>query len=477
MGDLHTGISAPPARGTGNLFALPVNRWRALLVAVSLLPALHAVAVLGRIHPDEVYQWLEPALWRARGYGILAWEWQSAGLRNWAGPLLLSWLIRACDAVGVDHPRAVRAVLEVPQWGLHLASLLAVARWAGRRLGPGSAEATLATVLVGMQGLVLLFAGRTLGESLSASLLLLAVEALDREGEGAPARRAGQLGGLYLGLSVVARYGSAVMVVAALGWLAARRRWTVLGWCTLSGLLVAAGLGVLDGATWGAPFHSLRAYLDFNVFSGKAAERFGSAPVGFYVPWLARELPAWAWPGLWWAVRRERPLASLPLVMGGAYLIAISAASHKEERFLYPAVVLLSLAAAPAVLELLGQGARRARGVAVAGAVLVALAPLAWDWPELRGDQFRALVQASRGGATGLLVVNEGVWGAGGYFYLGRNLPWSVADEAREPRFKRAVADRRVNRAVTFEGRALEELQQAGFRVVAQVGRETVLER
>jgi hypothetical protein len=141
-------------------------------------------------------------------------------------------------------------------------------------------------------------------------------------------------------------------------------------------------------------------------------------------------------------------------------------------------VVLLSLSAAPGLVSMLrawtSEGARRA---ALAGALLVGMAPLAWDWPELRGDQFRALVQASRNGATGLLVVNEGVWGAGGYFYLGRNLPWSVADEARETRFRRAVADGRVNRAVTFEGRALEELQQAGFRVVDQVGRETVLER
>ncbi len=455
-----------------------VNRWRLLLVAVSLVPAVHAVAVLGRIHPDEVYQWLEPALWRARGYGVLAWEWQSAGLRNWAGPLLLSWLIRACDGLGVDHPRAVRAVLEVPQWGLHLASLLAVARYARRRL-PAEDEggAVLAAALVGLQGLVVLFGGRTLGESLSGALLLLAVEALDRDGEGRAARRAGLAGGLYLGLAVVARYGSAVMVVAGLAWLAACRRWAVLGWAVASGLGVAAGLGGLDAATWGAPFHSLRAYVDFNVLSGEAARRFGAAPAGFYLPLLLLQVPAWAWLGVAWAVRSERPKASLPLVMGLAYGVAITAAAHKEERFLYPAVVLWTLAAAPAVAAGVLRFAPRARAAALAGAVALGAVPLALPWPELRGDQFRAIVQAMRGEATGLLIVNEGIWGAGGYFYVGRNLPWTVADEAREPRFQRAVADRRINRAVTYEGRALPELQQAGFRVVAQVGRETVLER
>jgi len=40
-----------------------------------------------------------------------------------------------------------------------------------------------------------------------------------------------------------------------------------------------------------------------------------------------------------------------------------------------------------------------------------------------------------------------------------------------------AMRDRRFNRAITFEGRALAELQAAGFHVVGQEGRETVLAR
>ena len=39
------------------------------------------------------------------------------------------------------------------------------------------------------------------------------------------------------------------------------------------------------------------------------------------------------------------------------------------------------------------------------------------------------------------------------------------------------MADRTFNRAVTFVGRALAELQAGGFRVVGQVGRETILAR
>ena len=39
------------------------------------------------------------------------------------------------------------------------------------------------------------------------------------------------------------------------------------------------------------------------------------------------------------------------------------------------------------------------------------------------------------------------------------------------------MRDPRINRAVTFEGRALDALLQHGFRVTGTEGRETLLER
>mgnify|MGYP002717992115 CR=1 FL=1 len=96
------------------------RRWPlvVLLGGVGLLPALIAVAQLGRIHPDEVYQLLEPAWFRAHGYGVLAWEWR-VGLRNWAMPGVAAWLLRLADVLGLTHPVAYRALLAVPQVALH----------------------------------------------------------------------------------------------------------------------------------------------------------------------------------------------------------------------------------------------------------------------------------------------------------------------------------------------------------------------
>jgi phosphatidylinositol glycan class B len=458
--------------------ARPVARWLlALLGAVALLPAVIAVAQLGRIHPDEVYQALEPAWHRAHGYGVLAWEWRD-GLRNWAVPLVISWLLRLADLLGLSHPQAYRALIALPQAALHGWMLLAAYRFTSRRAG--QAGGLLATVLLGLYGPVLIFAGRTMSESLSAAFLVVGLEALDRKER---LERAGLLGGLALGLAVVARYGSAVFVAAALVWLVLARRWRVLAFTCLGGLGTALGLGALDWATWGAPFHSFFAYLRFNVLSGGAAQNFGASPPGFYVPVLLSAVPIWLWLMVPYGFEllRRRLTVSLPLFCAAAYLVAVSATPHKEERFLYPALVLLLLGAAPALAGWL-MAASRPAALRWGGAALVlaaTVAPAAFYPPQdLRGDQFRAIVAATRDEhATGLLIVNEGLWGSGGFFYIGKQIPWLTCDWPQDHAFQRAIHDPAFNRVVTFEGRALEELQAAGFRVVRRIGRETILAR
>jgi hypothetical protein len=453
-------------------------------VALAAIPSLIAVWQLGRIHPDEVYQYLEPAFWRVHGYGVMAWEWHR-GLRNWAVPGVIAACIRVAELFGLSDPRAVRAVIALPQWALNVFALVAVFRFSRRRVPEGAAR--LALALVALTGSFAIYAGRTLGESLSAALLWIAFEALDRAvwPETSPEGRvprwargpawAGAVAGMALGLSVVARYGSALFVVAAVGWLFAMRRWRPLIACVVAGALVALGLGALDWVSWGAPFHSLVAYLQYNVFSGDAARQFGSAPASFYFLPLLALCPLWALAGIGLSLRYERPRVSAPLVASGVYLLALLATAHKEERFLYPGVAVLWLAAAPWVARAV-LSAGRWRGVAV-GAALVASGVTFAFGPELRGDQFRGIVEATRGDAHGLVIVNEGLWGAGGFFYVGKRIPWFTCDWPRDASFRNAMRDRRFDRAVTFEGRALDELKAAGFRVMDQVGRETVLAR
>ncbi|RKG95369.1 mannosyltransferase [Corallococcus sp. CA053C] len=448
------------------------------LLAVALVPIVVAVRELGRIHPDEVFQALEPAWWRVHGYGVLAWEWRE-GLRNWALPGVLAAFLKLSEVLGITDPRTYRGMVAVPQFALHAWSLWAVYRFAARRAGPTGGA--LAVLLLGLSGPVLLFAGRTLSESFSASFLLVAMEALDRPGTDAQARRAGILGGMALGLAVVTRYPSALFVLAALGWLVGARRWRVLAFACVGGLGVALGLGGLDWFTWGAPFHSFLAYVRFNVLSGEAAAAFGASPPEFYAQPLLRAVPLWAWaavPLSLASLLRWRTL-SLPLTCAAVYTAVLLATPHKEERFLYPALVLGLLAAASQLAAALMAIQRPGlRGVLTFSSLWLGFVRTdGYPSQDLRRDQFRAIVQATRGDAKGLLIVNEGLWGSGGFFYIGRNIPWRTCDWPRDAAFQASMRDPAFNRAVTFEGRALPELQAAGFRVVREVGRETILAR
>jgi phosphatidylinositol glycan class B len=444
-----------------------------LIVPFALAPIVLAVLQLGRWHPDEVYQFLEPAWFRVHGYGVRSWEWH-VGLRNWSVPLVFAFFLQIAQSLGIDHPRAYRALVALPQLVLHAAMLVAAYHYVERRLtSQGRAATWLGLALVAAFAPVLYLAGRTMGESLSAAFLVLACDALDRDDR--PARQ-GALGGLFLGLAVVVRYGSAAFAVSMLVWLVLRRRWPALAAACTAGAVVAAGLAALDWATWGQPLHSLLKYLEFNVLTDRSAQRFGAAPVWSYLPLLAVWFPAWAGVGIPAAWYRER-FVPLGAFASAAYLVAISLTPHKEDRFVYPALVLFALAGAPGVVWLIWR-IRAVSWRALAAAAALAAGSIAWAvMPDVRGDQFRAQVKATRDpAATGLLIVNEGLWGSGGFFYIGRNLPWYNCDFP-EHALQIVRANPRVNRVITFEGRAIPELQSVGFRIVDRVGRETILAR
>ena len=458
--------------------ALDSPRWRRWAtperwaVVLALVPAVSAVAVLGRLHPDEVYQFLEPAFARVHGYGVLAWEWKS-GLRNWAVPLGLAAILKVGSWLGLTDPWVARGLLAVPVWALQAWGLVAAARLGRQRAGTlGGWVAVLAVACLPLSVVV---SGRTLGEAFSVPLLLVAAEALSRDER---PRGSGVLGGAALGLAFVVRYGSLPAVAAALGWVAARGRWALLGWTAVGVGAVLLGLGALDWASWGSPWHSVGTWFAFNVGSSGAAQQFGAEPAGYYWPFLWAQVPLWVWPALVLGVAWLRPRVGVAGPMAVLMLAALLRTAHKEERFLYPVAILLVVEAAP-VLALLLQRLRATwQRVGLAAVALLLTVLSAAPSMDLRGDQFRAIVKATRPQeVTGLLIVNEGLWGSGGFFYIGKRIPWLTCDWPHEPAFQAAMRDRRFNRVVTFEGRALAELQAAGFRVIGQEGRETILAR
>lgn len=485
--------------------------WR-LIVLVAALPVVDAVFRIGRLHPDEVFQVLDPAMNRAFGYGVLAWEWQ-VGLRNWAVPGLFSLLLQASSALGLQDVQLRRFVLALPQYALHVAMLLAVWRLALRRAG--EVAAPFAVGLVGLSPLVIVFAGRTMSESFSAAFLVWGLERLDAKEADVDAKVA-TLGGALLGFAQVTRYGSAAVIVPALVWLAVTRRFRALAFTVLGGAVVALGLGLLDKLTWGAVlpnarwggwWHSLQEYVDYNLVSGKA-ESFGVSPWHFYLPRLLAPVGLvgvvlWRW--------APAARAWLFVVPAFAYLAVISRTPHKEERFVYPMLVLLTVAGAPIVAQVLAKALGRVvtlptawldgvAGKLLVGVVVLASLPPALPssvWPELvpgfrpqRAEQFRLVARASREG-TGLVLLPEGLWGSPGSFWMnGSNLMfrgseraptstrvWCTCDFPEDPCFQFAAGNAVINRGILMLpldperlARSKAAFERAGFALADQDG-------
>lgn len=512
-------------------------------IALAALPAaLHALLLLGRLHPDELFQSLEVAMQRTYGFGVVPWEWQVPpnpaaavqpwGIRNYAVPMLFSALFKAGDALGLSSVMARRVLAELPQFLLHVAMLGAVWRLSMRRLGAPLARYAL--WLVALYAPLVWFGGRTMSESFSTAFLVWGLERLDAEDGGA---LGWTWGGALLGLGQVTRYGSAAVIVPAMVWLLVARRWRPFAFATLGGLIAAFGLGLLDQLTWGEWFHSLIHYVRFNLVSGAAAAQFGAEPWWMYVPKLL--LPPFAFVGLSFGVRRDRwlkpalglfafavflavvsalvpamragsaafgllgagalgwlllerdtPRPSLLIASALGYGVILSATAHKEDRFLYPALVLLTVAATPAFVGWAAEAwksgtVRRAAAIALAAAGLIYfVVPTPYDVQ--RKEQFQLVVKANQG-MTGLVIMNEGMWGSPGFFYVGQNLPWCPCDFPRDGCFQYAARDPRFNRGVYWSNGGEAEkprdesskaaFEAAGFHLVEQRGQASLFER
>jgi phosphatidylinositol glycan class B len=437
------------------------------VIAVAPIPGIIAVLQLGRLHPDEIYQYLEPAFFRVFGYGIRPWEW-SAGLHNWGVPGVIAAVLWVCKALGIEDPWKRRALIELPQLALHGWMLVAAYRLAARRVGPEIGR--WAIPFVGLYMPVLTFAGRTLGEAVSAAFLVIGLEMLDRgAAPGQTARPAldelALQGGALLGLAAVAWYPSAVPVVAALVFVVVTERNRDAGIAFAGVVVIALMLGAVDWVAFGKPFYTVQQYFELNVFTNKATEDHGVQPISYYLPFLAMLAP-WAWLGF-----ARKP--SLPFVIAGASYLALELfTAHKEARFLYPGMVVLVAGAAPGAIEWLHKRAV----AAVAVAALTSLPFFYLDTPFLaqRPEQFRLEAKAWPD-ATGLIMVNEGRWGAGGNFWLGRDIPFLTCDFPYQ--FADAAQDARYNRAVSWDKRGDAELRAAGFHVLEEQGLGTLYGR
>jgi hypothetical protein len=438
-----------------------------IAVAGAFLAVLVAALARGRVHPDEVFQYLEPAHGLAFGYRVVAWEWVE-GLRNQAVPGVLAGLLVLCRVVGLEHPWAMVGAV----W-CACAAVQAVGTWVLYRLveeRDGREAALLAAAVHATWGGFLIYAARPLGDGLSVVPLLGAL---------LWARRARERGGLHEGLwcgvllggAFVIRYPSAVFgVPIAVSLVGARRGRSFAGFVMGAGA-VLLGLGVLDWLTWGLPWHSAWRYFHFNIASGSSASQFGRQPGWWYAPILAGMAPLLL---IW---HFARGLARRDLVVGAFafYLAVVSALGHKEARFLVPLLPLfVAIAAGPASGDLSRLKGRRAVRSVLAGLyVLSSVAAATVLFPlGLRQGVIDATVFAGRDAAlTGLVIAGPPEWNTGGRFYLHRDVPVFVGHGHPEQALRERLMEARFSHALV-DGQAVggDTLRAAGFRLQRRWG-------
>jgi phosphatidylinositol glycan class B len=432
--------------------SLPRLRTWALLAwigaVIGLAARLAAYRLHPDIHPDELFQYIEPAWWHLHGYGWPAWEW-AVGLRSWVLPayhgawmVLLSW-------VGVRRGEAVVHALQL-HWALLGLCLLPAAWRAGRAMAaaspqtgrlspdpPGAAAplgwegGLLAVLAVAVLPEIAYFAPHTFSEAPSMILLVwgctLWLSARARGGD--HPWRTGLWTGALLAAGVCIRLANGPLVIVPVVDLWARKRWRALAGVVAAGIAVTLAFGVVDWVTWGEPFHSALAYLDYNFVQGRAAEHatqmrdsLGFGLVVLVVPVIL-------------AFRRVWPWAFAALLL----FFMLSTQAHKEERFVLVVYPLLAVSWGAAC----GRGLMRIRRPRVRALAWAALALLgaAVVWRNAEGIARRpALDYTRRWGlyaaqawagrqpdATGVLV--EGRFHlSGGWVVLGRDLPLDSLD-------------------------------------------------
>jgi hypothetical protein len=410
----------------------------ARLAAVGAVLAVGVAALArGRVHPDELFQFLEPAHGLAFGYRVVAWEWVQ-GLRNWGVPGVLAGLLTLCRAVGLEHPWAMVALVWCVCAGVQAVGTLTLFRLVEER--DGREAALLAAGLHATWGGFLLYAARPLGDVLSVvpllGALLWAQRARDRGGA-----REGLWSGVLLALAFVIRYPSAVLGVPLAVSLLGARRWRSLAGFSVGVGAVLLGLGVLDWLTWGRPWHSAWSYFHFNIASGSSASQFGRQPWWWYAPIFAGMAPLLL---LW---HFARGLARRDVLVGAFafYLGVVSALGHKEARFLVPLLPLfIAIAAGPAWSDFSRMLERRSVLRLLAGLyVLSSVAAASVLFPiGLRQGVIDATVFAGRDATlTGLVIAGPPEWNTGGRFYLHRDVPVFVAAGRSEEETRQKLAD------------------------------------
>jgi GPI mannosyltransferase 3 len=354
----------------------------AVLVAVAIVLRLQPILVEpSAVWPDEIFQTSEPAHRLVFGSGLVAWEFQ-LGARSWLLPGIIAGLMELSRIVG-DGPDYYLPVIAVGFAVLAAAPVVCCFLWCRPLFGVTGA--LLAGLAVAVAAEPVYFGARTLSETVAGHLLIVALWVLE-PGYLVISRRRLFVGGALLGLVLAIRVQLAPALAAAMLWTRWRADRGRLA-ATLAGVTaILAAAGVLDTLTLGYPFASVSRYVLYNVFYG-VSSTFGVEPWPYY---LLGELGVWGGAGATMLLLTAIGTWRLPLLLVVAIVILAvhSGIGHKEYRFIYPAIVPLTVLAGVGLAQMASWGREwligRSMPMAAAAATSAALAVAWWGLASLQ---------------------------------------------------------------------------------------------
>ncbi|MEI7892882.1 MAG: hypothetical protein WCI05_07315 [Myxococcales bacterium] len=373
---------------------------RRLVVALGLLVLVTGVTAWtsnGYFHTDEHYQVLEFASLKLGRTAVseLPWEY-GARLRPWMQPWLYYVLMRGLIWAGVSDPFDLA-------FGCRLVSGLfscgALAAFAGS-LFPQQGEAKRYVGTLALFGFLPYLFVRTSSENLSGACVAFACALVLGQG-----RARWVLCGVFLGVAFEARYQSVFLGAGLVLWLALRARARLLHLALLvgGGLLPVLAAVCIDRWGYGEWCFPPWNYVRENLFHG-VADQFGKSPVyaysylvvaNIFFPSAALLVVAMV---LSWIRHPGHPVTWMTV----PFVLVHSLIAHKEERFLFPMVLL----ATSFPLHAFGLGAKRClvKVVSVpslAGMVFLAIYPFGFG---VHIPMERYLYRTYGEGFTGVVV-------------------------------------------------------------------------
>lgn len=286
--------------------------------------------------PDENFDYMEQAYRLVHGYGTSTWTYE-LGMRSWIFPGLLAGAMWIGTLLGGREVLFAHGLLAasslIPVW-----CAMQWARW----LGVGRL-ALLAGILVAAWVDTVYWSSVTLSEIFVGNLFCLAIHQAFCFVRSGDERKLLPLG-MSLGLVFAIRFQFApfLLLLAALVCKGRPRHWLLV---IAGGLAVTVLSGLLDWMTLGRPFQSI--WLNFWVNTVVPISAYGIVKRPFY--YLTDvQLTQWGWTALPLLVCAAAGLVFFPGlgVLAAAIWLFHTLLSNQQIRFLYPAVILIVIAAA-----------------------------------------------------------------------------------------------------------------------------------